>query len=386
MSHNHNHHHQQKGVLGLGKSAPRRIHEITGSQVQSLLAKLQVLYHHLPHLANLPLQELTSSEDYTAGEVLGGGKHVLQESSILCHLRRVGALDVADDPDPDPDAISAATPLTAIEFGAGTGRLSERLQRSSRHRPTNHVLIDRQDFSPSQCRDGAMRNRANDGESILRIVGDIAEFDISKYCRRPDTGTNERRDTCAVCLCMSKHLCGPACDLAIATLGRVAPPSQRPPFAFATCCHYLCTWDSFAGRDYWVRLGLTEEDFEVAITASQWYSLKGTSNHIDDSCVEEDVSASVIGSLSRPDIQLTLGKAGAALEEYASQEHSPPSISSEDFELTFSRGEKAKLGCTIKRLLDLTRAAKLQELGYDTELVKYTTWSIENRLLVGRVA
>jgi hypothetical protein len=56
-----------------------------------------------------------------------------------------------------------------------------------------------------------------------------------------------------------------------------------------------------------------------------------------------------------------------------------------EFERTFSREDKAKLGNNVKRILDMTRVAKLHELGYKAELVLYTTKSIENRLLVGSI-
>lgn len=62
-----------------------------------------------------------------------------------------------------------------------------------------------------------------------------------------------------------------------------------------------------------------------------------------------------------------------------------PGMPSKEFEQTFAREEKAKLGGIVKRLLDLSRVARLQELGYKAEVVLYTTRSIENRLLVGRL-
>ena len=181
---------------------------------------------------------------------------------------------------------------------------------------------------------------------------------------------------------MSKHLCGPACDLAIAALGgEDVPYGLGPPFAFATCCHYLCTWESFAGREYWIRLGFDEEDFEVAVAASQWYSLKGGKSR---NANEQNMSNSTSKHFSQKDLSAIIDEAGVAVD---SEDMLRPSISSEEFERTFSREEKAKLGGMVKRLLDLLRIAKLQELGYaDAELVLYTTRSIENRLLVGRMA
>jgi hypothetical protein len=60
----------------------------------------------------------------------------------------------------------------------------------------------------------------------------------------------------------------------------------------------------------------------------------------------------------------------------------PPLAPSDEFEKSFSNAEKGSLGIKLKQLLDLARAAQLQELGYTVELVRYTTRSIEDRLIV----
>ncbi|KAL3803721.1 hypothetical protein HJC23_003775 [Cyclotella cryptica] len=357
----------------IGKSARNRIRHISGEQVQRLLYKLDAI---LPHLPSPELKEFLSPLDYTPGEVSndgtkGGGKHVLQECSILGHLRRIGALG-----NDDAATTNESRRDTAIELGAGTGRLSERLQRVT-PQPIHHVMIDRWEFAPSQCRDGRMRSRAGDVGSVVRVVCDIADLDLDEYCctamtRESCTKTNR-------CFCMSKHLCGPACDLAIAALERV-DRQRRPPFAFATCCHYLCTFDVFSGRDYWIQLGLTEEDFEVAVAVSQWHSLKrSNAKRQCDSAVERHDSSIV-------DFRELIKNVPSALEANLWSKRTPFDIKpSGEFERTFLTESKAKLGTDVKRILDMTRVAKLQELGYKAELLLYTTKSIENRLLVGTI-
>ncbi|KAL7482419.1 hypothetical protein ACHAW6_008093, partial [Cyclotella cf. meneghiniana] len=341
-------------------------------QVQRLVSKLDAI---LPHLPPLPLQELISQSDFTPGEVSGGigGKHVLQECSILGHLRRIGAFDATEEEEEDATKESR---WTAIELGAGTGRLSERLQRVTR-REIMHVMIDRREFALSQCRDGRMRSRARDAASVVRIVRDIADFDLDEYCCTTTTRATETLQN--HCLCMSKHLCGPACDLAIAALDRI-DRQRRPPFAFATCCHYLCTFDVFSGREYWVQLGLTEEDFGVAAAVSQWYSLKQSITHNDVDSVVTGPASSIV------DFCQLFKNVASVLEAKFSPTHPPSPITpSDEFERTFSRENKANLGSTVKRILDMTRVAKLQELGYKAELVLYTRKSIENHLLVGSI-
>ena len=396
------HHHSggdNRPAKPLGKSARNRIHGITGAQVQRLLLKLDVISPRLPFLSSLPMQELTSPRDYMPGQVATGsgggevstenagmGRHVLQESSILGHLRRIGAFGNVND---DELSHQQQKQHIAIEFGAGTGRLSERLQRCTKQ-GMRHILIDRQEFAQNQCRDGAVRNRSADNSesSVERITGDIADFHLGEYCTNIADGSNGNSSESATCncFCISKHLCGPACDLAISALGGDDVPSHsRPPFAFATCCHYLCTWESFAGNEYWLRLGLTEEDFEVAVAASQWYSMKrGEKKQQHEKDVADLCNDSARGEISQKDLISMIDDAGEVLRNL-DEDALRPAMPSKEFEQTFAREEKAKLGGIVKRLLDLSRVARLQELGYKAEVVLYTKRSIENRLLVGRL-
>ena len=264
------------------------------------------------------------------------------------------------------------------------------------------------------------------------------------------------------CILLSKHLCGPACDLSISAINRISEESLYPDhIVVATCCHYLCTWDSFSGRKFWTMIGLTKEDFEVAVTVSQWASLKkienmkvvnrkknhngpdgqlqpllqkrgnhdhrmlSTESHRLPSDIKDMTSTSIatMGSrdpkteansipLATPTTTTTAiptaeGQATTmtwatpfpnlmnlareaskmlALVE-SSMGQSSLLIPSEEFERAFSRDSKIALGVQVKQILDLARIAALQETtdlrqGYDVELVRYTTRSIEDRLLV----
>eukprot|EP00986_Skeletonema_menzelii_P009086 scaffold4054_cov142-Skeletonema_menzelii.AAC.9 len=342
---------------GLGKAARCRMHEITGSQVQMLLTKLQVIETFLP---DITLCEILSKSDYSVGEANNkehenGGKHVLQEVSIIGHLRRINALrkDIT----------------TAIELGAGTGRLSDRLQRVTNAKLT-HILIDRQDFVQNHCRDRVLRARCRSPErQVKRVVADIGSLQIHDY------------SPINTSLCMSKHLCGPACDLAITSLSRMAEHSQHllPPTAIATCCHYLCTWESFIGKEFWLALGLTTEDFIVATSCSQWASLqrkKSTTNNVTSASTE---------TVILPDLLKVAHSAKVALDGMDMSTVEMKLLPSKEFEKIFAREEKAMLGVQLKKLFDLSRASFCQRLGYkQVELVRYTTRSTEDRLLLLR--
>jgi hypothetical protein len=161
--------------------------------------------------------------------------------------------------------------------------------------------------------------------------------------------------------------------------------TNRPPAAIATCCHYLCTWESFAGRRFWEALGLTEEDFLVAVTASQWASLQSKPKYnankprTNNSATTTDHQNGDKMALL-PDLSKVAVTVATALGN--THTHTANIVPSEEFEKKFTRQEKTALGVQLKRLLDLSRAARLQDLGYNVQLVRYTTRSIDDRLLL----
>jgi hypothetical protein len=298
------------------------------------------------------------------------------------------------------------------------------------------VLVDRQQFNGRACSDHAMRKRASPSgqpgdappDAVVRLVKDIAAFDF---------GTDRRQ------LCMSKHLCGPACDLAVEALRR-APPHRRPPCCLATCCHYLCRWDDFSGRPFWNACGLDEEEFRVAVATSQWACMQpepepgaapnqeAAPQESQWACMQPkdalDVSdgpaalpvatmpASAEAATASAKVTASAASAsgdgvhGESLPDFERPETisgqsrwlpdlfelarsartrlqsgpPPPAfMDSSEFERTFPRDEKIRLGRQVKCMLDYSRAAALQgELGYSVRLVRYTTRSVEDRLLV----
>ena len=366
-------------MAATGLAAGATVDTVTGAQVQALLWKLRAL---APILPRLPTMELADPVYFDAKKE-GTGKHVLQEVSIIGHLQRIGAL--------------APRTTVAVELGAGAARLSDRLGRATQGRLA-HVLVDRKGEEDSKSRDKPMRTR---GARLERIVGDIADFDFAGGCCQ---------------LCVSKHLCGPASDLAIAAIGRAAAAGSAaagvgsgggggpPPSCLATCCHYLCSWATYEGREFWLAAGLTESDFGVAVSVSQWNSMRKLTKQPQQAQGQSNDSRGRAAGLSAGDLlgaptdeehscwlpdmaqvaevaNRTLSSAGGAA--------GPPAPASfeafgKEFEASFSRAEKAALGRQVKELLDLARCARLQRgLGYErVGLVRYTTRSLEDRLVV----
>lgn len=354
---------------GLGKAARNKIKNISGHQVQQLLQKLKIIQ---PFLPPIQYQELISTQDFQKGEAdltkeNSGGKHVLQEVSIIGHLRRINALRDA---------------TRAIELGAGTARLSDRLQKVTCGK-LDHILIDRQDFHENHCRDRILKARlcqlcqpekreknSQFSPIIERVTVDIGNLQLEKYVQEKNT------------LCLSKHLCGPACDLTLHSLSRASFKIKiLPPAAIATCCHYLCDWDSFAGKDFWKALGLTKEDFAIATAVSQWSSLRDKKHALKLGNEHQKVNNDKINVL--PDLFSIAPLANDALQDFNSKQICCQFIPSDEFERTFAREQKTQLGIQLKQLLDLSRAACCQCIGYqNVELIRHTSLSTEDRLLI----
>ena len=68
---------------------------------------------------------------------------------------------------------------------------------------------------------------------------------------------------------LSKHLCGPATDLAVELAQRAHPAA----LCVATCCHYLITADTYCNTPYLSALGFTETEVAALGLCSQWASL-----------------------------------------------------------------------------------------------------------------
>ena len=359
---------------GLGKRSRSKISNITGTEVQSLLHKLEIIQ---PFLPNIPFCEIISDQDYEKGEANlsnneKDGKHVLQEVSIIGHLRRIQALQNCN---------------RAIELGAGTARLSDRLQKVTVCK-LDHVLIDRQEFHENHCRDRILNARicklckdtAKDRPKVERVTVDIGSLKMELHLWDKD-GDGDCNKIQA--LCMSKHLCGPACDLGLSSLSRAVKKMNHdclPPTAIATCCHYLCDWDCFSGKDFWVALGLTEEDFVVATTVSQWASLQDKKNMKRERNEKNDLQESIT---ALPNLFQVASQIKDVLQNVDEEEQAKNFIPSQEFERTFSRESKAQFGIRLKQLFDVSRASFCQQIGYKhVELVRYTTLSVENRLLI----
>ncbi|EJK49264.1 hypothetical protein THAOC_31878 [Thalassiosira oceanica] len=150
--------------------------------------------------------------------------------------------------------------IKVVEMGSGRGMtglvVSGKISalQSERENSTKLFLIER---SGSRAKaDTRIRNRA-DGEytkgdtlrldrvDVKRITCDLAHVDITKAV--PAVPEVERRN--ASTLAIAKHLCGAGTDLALKSLSHRHEGLNFTSCVFATCCHGLCNWSDYVGRD-----------------------------------------------------------------------------------------------------------------------------------------
>jgi Methyltransferase TRM13 len=407
-----------------GRKASLKVQDVSGTEVQRLLAKLDIIWPLLP--TRLPT-ELSVAEH--ANDNLGGasGKHADQEISILHHLIHEVSTQLKF-----VKSFSRSVPVSvhAVEFGAGIGRLSDRLQQVTKCR-WSHTLVDRQTFRRQSLCDRRMQTRLRRMGSetpntinvattpiVQRIVGDIANFDFETDDANIGNGVIDDKGTLALSCCVSKHLCGPACDLTLAALSRVSteggnvhgigsfsrrennlkvvldPNSASKSVCIcccvATCCHYLCTWQQFGAvsQMFWLSTGLDEADFRTCVAVSQWASMRKLDDKTAEQgdarneCVYYGHGDSIKADAAwLPDL-LRLGETAGHHLSASGCVSNFEFIPAEDFERSFPRESKIRIGQRAKILIDLARAAWLQQLGFDVKLVIYTTRSIEDRLLI----
>eukprot|EP00124_Ichthyophonus_hoferi_P005090 Ihof_evm3s664 gene=Ihof_evmTU3s664 len=112
-------------------------------------------------LDSLEIEELLhpSFEQYFSSYGDKKRKHLLQESSLLCHMERHGLLTNGS---------------TFVELGAGTGGLSRHIQLAT-NGCSNHILLDRLSFRSRAKYDYMLEGRALKPHWVHRITQDMRE-------------------------------------------------------------------------------------------------------------------------------------------------------------------------------------------------------------------
>lgn len=181
----------------------------------------------------------------------------------------------------EPNKIKNETSCTApifVEFGAGRGKLS--LALCTVLSQAAHIILVEREGGISKKADSKIREL---GRTCQRLRIDIADLDLAAIQILQSTSANQHEclklpqkiTTSPSCMHMtgiSKHLCGPATDLALRcvcnfvyhvnnNINRNSSHEQSlslkvvDGIAFALCCHHRLTWDEYCGKAFFKHLG-----------------------------------------------------------------------------------------------------------------------------------
>eukprot|EP00929_Paragymnodinium_shiwhaense_P041071 TRINITY_DN21362_c0_g1_i2.p1 TRINITY_DN21362_c0_g1~~TRINITY_DN21362_c0_g1_i2.p1 ORF type:complete len:578 (+),score=97.36 TRINITY_DN21362_c0_g1_i2:109-1842(+) len=304
-----------------------------------------------------------------------GKDHVIQQASIAGHL---GSADMIPITGNSPSASSGSSKartgrLGLVEFGAGTAQLSKLVACASTEPVFLHALIDRQNVrraADHSLRSLPMNGHGHEGGEasapegsddeeahglasaaghsasplVRRVQCDICDLDLAAALADMLQQPVDSGDECKTLrrlgvIGLGKHLCGAATDL---SLRCCATASEQVPFrgiAFALCCHHVCDFGSYVGRQWLLDCGITAKDFD----SMRWFSKLAHSQYTQREAGESPATAGA--------------RAAAA---------------------------RAELGHLSKRLLDEGRLAWLRQQGWDGRLVRFVRrqTSPENALLL----
>ncbi len=174
----------------------------------------------------------------------GGPRHLRQIASILGHVRREGLIA-------EKNAESEKESLV-VEMGAGRGMTglvvagAMGASMQSENAKVQLCLVERAGTrgkaesrvrmsKGTQLKDDCLRLDLVD---VTRVRCDLAHVDITK-------ALGAQKDFSKTVV-IAKHLCGAGTDLALKSIRNLA---SIDGCIFATCCHGLCNWNDYVGRD-----------------------------------------------------------------------------------------------------------------------------------------
>jgi tRNA:m4X modification enzyme len=190
----------------------------------------------------------------------GGHRHLLQQASLVGHLRRIGVLPALNT-STDGDTIF-------LEMGAGRGMLglvAAGVASASNSSKVCLALVERAG-SRSKADNVLRTDRAQSDHDQkymklktlewTRIQCDLAHIHmptvIHQYTQSHSlhVAGEKRKEPPArpKVVVIAKHLCGAGTDLALKSLRDVS--HEVDACVMATCCHGVCSWSEYVGRDY----------------------------------------------------------------------------------------------------------------------------------------
>lgn len=389
-------------------------------------------------------------------------RHLAQESQLIHFMASLGLLDPIQSADgcrsdTEPEGIAADVNSKRlelqrrpvfVEFGAGTGGLSRHLQlvletivcnhtaescqgllssissssetkcsQPSLYEPFNFVLLDRQKFRSRNQVDYMIRTQDRPVKPrLLRITKDVRELKLQDLqlihetepgVARPEWteggGDIDPQEASTKVpthyICVSKHFCGPATDMALAWIKdqqqhqKQEQTQQQDSYSicFATCCHGICEPSLLMSKSYLKELFDAGYTKEVKGTGDgQGYDPEtlardNSQEHEQYKVSEEDLDA-WIPWMIRLTGWATLGREEKSCLVARPGKDAPTTLSSSGNDgATMTRDQRRVLGKRCKKLLDMARCLYLiRECGFkQAKAIEYTTESVESGAVVG---
>jgi len=352
-------------------------------------------------------------------------RHLAQESQLIELMEAKGVFDpvLARKEGLPVETVKESIPVSKrkrpvfVEFGAGTGGLSRHVQLAlenivtegttkeseavSPPEPFNFVLLDRQKFRSRNQVDYMIRTQARPVKPrLLRITMDVRDFKLQhlQLIHETEPGTAwpewtegggqvnpQERSTKLPTqyICISKHFCGPATDLALGWMRDqhqqdLSRPKSQDLYSicFATCCHGICDPSLLVAKPYLRELLNSEA---------------GKKRKREDSVEAEGPTTKPNVSEEQLDlwipwiIKLT-GWATLGRQEEGSLVARPGKDATATAQDTImSRDQRRILGKRCKKLLDMARCLYLvRECGFkQAHSVEYTSESVESGAIIG---
>lgn len=198
----------------------------------------------------------------------GGSRHIPQLASLVGNLRHMGFLPHLRSAEPSGSQqvyASKEKPILLIEMGAGRGMfgLTAAGVAGANEMDTRLVMVERTGsrskadkiFRTQPLKKANESQRATyfklDKIKWSRIECDLSHVSLSTVLQEDEVA----KDTNGAII-IAKHLCGVGTDLALKSM---KPVNQKiRGCLFATCCHGICNWNDYVGRDYLQREMKTE--------------------------------------------------------------------------------------------------------------------------------
>ncbi|KAF9993451.1 tRNA:m4X modification enzyme [Entomortierella chlamydospora] len=371
-------------------------------------------------------------------------RHLAQESQLIQSMVSQGLLNpihLAKQEEAEP--VEQQRRPVFVEFGAGTGGLSRHLQLVlenivSKHstipspssssssisgiEPFNFILLDRQKFRSRNQVDYMIRTQARPVKPrLLRITKDVRGLELKNLQLIHETepgvahpewteggGDIDPQEFSTKIpthyICISKHFCGPATDLALAWMREQRQiqqqqqqqaqehPSQQDWYSicFATCCHGICEPSLVVARPYL-------KEFLGAACVKKRKRAESENDGDLESHEEEpqqpqtEVSEDQLDAWIPWMIKLTgwatLGKQEESSLVARPGKDAPTNGRSNrnENEITMTRDQRRVLGKRCKKLLDMARCIYLiRECGFKhAKAIEYTEESVESGAIVG---